>query len=69
MPVTLTGGATAALTVTAQVAVLPPSAVLTVMVAVPGDTPLTVPEASTVAMAGALLVHVTALFVAVPERP
>ena len=52
-------------TVTAQVAVKPPSTVLTVMVAVPSATAVTVPFAETVATAGLLLDHVTALLVAV----
>ncbi len=44
-----------------QVAVLPPSAVVTVMVAVPVPTAVTFPLASTVATAGLLEVHVTDL--------
>jgi hypothetical protein len=54
-PVTATG---AALTVTAQVAVLLPSSVITVIVALPTDTPVTKPFEDTVATAGALLLHV-----------
>jgi hypothetical protein len=57
-PVTRTG-----FTVTVQVAVCPPSAVLTVMVAVPTPTELTRPL-FTVATPGALVDHVTFLFVA-----
>ena len=57
-PVTGTGG----VTVTAQVAVFPPSAVLTVMIAVPSLTPVTVPAASTAAMEGLELSHATLLF-------
>jgi hypothetical protein len=59
-PVTETG----ALTVTAQVAVKPPSAVVTVMLALPVDTPVTKPLDETVATAGALLLHVTLRLVA-----
>ena len=44
---------TLALTVTVQVAVFPPSVVLTVMVAVPAFTAVTLPLWSTVATAGA----------------
>jgi hypothetical protein len=50
------------LTVTLHVAVLPPLAVLTVMVALPFPVPVTFPELSTVAAALLLLLHVTALF-------
>jgi len=57
-PVTATG-----LTVTAQDAVLPPSAVVTVIVAVPTLTPVTKPPV-TVATAVLLLLHVTFLFAA-----
>ena len=53
-----------ALTVTVQVAVLPPSAV-TVIVASPAPTAVTFPLWSTVATPGVLLSHVTLLFVAV----
>ena len=49
------------LTVTLQVAVLPPSSVVTVMVAVPFATPVTLPLASTVAMVALLDAHVTFL--------
>jgi hypothetical protein len=52
------------LTVTEHVAVLLPSAVLTVIVALPADTPLTSPLVDTVATAVLLLLHVTALLVA-----
>jgi hypothetical protein len=52
------------LTVTAQIAVLPWSAVVTVMVAVPAFTPVTRPASETVATLVALLLHVTAAFVA-----
>jgi hypothetical protein len=55
------------LTVTAQAAVLPPSAVVTVMVAVPAATAVTAPS-DTDAIVGALLLHVTALFVAFSGR-
>ena len=58
-PVTATGIST----VTSHVAVLPPSTVVTVMVAVPFAFAVTTPFA-TVATAGLLLSHVTALFVA-----
>jgi copper chaperone CopZ len=51
-------------TVTAQVAVLPPSAVVTVIVAVPVATGVTMPEPLTVATEGLLDVQVTSLFVA-----
>jgi hypothetical protein len=51
------------MTVTVQVAMYPPSAVVAVMMAVPTDTPDTVP-AATVATSVLLLVHVTLLFVA-----
>ena len=47
-----------------QVAVLPPSSVVTVIVAVPSFTPVTNPLLSTVATAVLLLSHVTFLFVA-----
>jgi hypothetical protein len=58
--VTATG---AAVTVTVQVAVLPPSSVLTIIAALPAATALTVPP-DTVATAVLLLLHVTFLFVA-----
>ena len=58
-PVTATG-----ITVTVQVAVKLPSAVVTVIVAVPTDTAVTFPCASTVAIAGLLLDHVTFWLVA-----
>jgi hypothetical protein len=53
-PVTVT-----ALTLTAQVAALLPSAVVTVIVALPAATAVTKPLDDTVAMAGALLLHDT----------
>ena len=52
------------ITVTIAVVVLPPSIVLTVMVAVPTDTALTTPCALTVATAVLLLSHVTFQLVA-----
>ena len=55
---------TARVTVTAQVALLPPSAVVTVMVAVPGATAVTTPLALTVATELLLLCQVTFGFVA-----
>ena len=58
-PVTATG-----FTVTFVVAVLPPSAVLPVMVAVPTALPVTTPLVLTVAIVVALLVQVIVLFVA-----
>ena len=58
-PVTCIG-----LTVITLVAVLAPSAVVTVMVAVPTDTPVTSPVALTVATAVLLLLQVTFWFVA-----
>jgi hypothetical protein len=61
MPVT---GIVDALTVTAQVDVLLPSVVVTVIVAFPAAMPETTPLDDTVAMPAALLLHVTALFVA-----
>ena len=61
IPVTFT---TAAVTVTVQLAVLPPSAVVTVMVAVPGATAVTLPFSSTVAIFPSLVVHFTALLAA-----
>jgi hypothetical protein len=51
-------------TVTAQVAVLEPSWVVTVIVAVPAALPVTKPDVLTVAIAVLLLVQVTVLFVA-----
>jgi hypothetical protein len=54
MPVTRIG-----LTVITLVAVLEPSCVVTVMVAVPTDTPVTSPVALTVATAVLLLLQVT----------
>ena len=61
--VTPVTGTVAAATVTAQVAVLPPSSVVTVMVAVPGATAVTTPSV-TVAMLASLVLHVTFLLVA-----
>ena len=52
------------LTVTLQVAVFPPSSVVTVMVASPAFTPVTLPLASTVAMAASLDFQATFLFAA-----
>ena len=52
-----------AVTVTVHVAVLPPSTVVTVMVAVPAPTGVTLPS-TTVTTEGLSLVHVTALLVA-----
>ena len=57
-------GTVAAVTVTTQVAVLLPSSVVAVMVAVPGATAVTLPLVSTVATPGALLSQVTDLSVA-----
>jgi hypothetical protein len=54
----------AAVTVTAQFALKPPSTVVTVMFALPADTALTVPPVETVATAVLLLIHDTLLFVA-----
>ena len=51
-------------TVTTHVAVFSPSSVLTVIVAVPALTAVTLPEASTVATEVSLDDHVTFLFVA-----
>jgi hypothetical protein len=51
-------------TVTAQEAVLLPSTVVTVMLAFPGLTAVTVPFVDTEAIAALLLLHVTFLFVA-----
>jgi hypothetical protein len=61
-PVTATLAA-AGVTVTEHVAVLLPSTVVTVITVLPADTAVTVPL-DTVATAGALLLHVTLLFVA-----
>ncbi len=55
---------TGTITVTTQVAVLPPSSVVTVMSAVPAATAVTKPASSTVAMSLSLLVHDTFLLVA-----
>jgi hypothetical protein len=57
-------GISVGLTLTAQVAVLPPLSVVTVMVALPAATALTTPFV-TVAIEGALLLHVTLVFFAV----
>lgn len=62
--VTLSTGMVAEVTVTSQPAVCPPSTVVTVMVAVPSSTPVTVPVLSTVATVGLLLDHVTSGLVA-----
>ena len=56
---TLTPVTSIGLTVMTEVAVLAPSAVVTVMVAVPTDTPVTRPVALTVATAVLLLLQVT----------
>ena len=56
---TLTPVTRIGLTVITDVAVLAPSAVVTVMVAVPTDTPVTIPVALTVATAVLLLLQVT----------
>ena len=55
---------TGAITVTVHVAVLLPSSVVTVIVAVPAAIAVTIPLSLTVATLGSLLLHVTALFVA-----
>ena len=60
-PVTATG---VSLTVTSQLAVLPPSSVVTVIVVVPGVCPTTLPFWSTFAMLSLSLLHVTFLLVA-----
>jgi hypothetical protein len=52
------------LTVTAQVSVKPPSMVVILMSAIPTLMPVTTPPCDTVAIVGALLLHVTLLFVA-----
>jgi hypothetical protein len=52
-------GVTAVLTVTAQIAVLLPSAVVTVIVALPADTAVTKPLDDTVATEVELLLHDT----------
>ncbi len=57
-------GTVAAATVTSQVAVLLWSTVVTVMVAVPSATAVTLPSVSTVAILVSLLFHVTVLLVA-----
>ena len=54
----------AAVTVTSQVAVFPPSTVVTVIVAVPAATPVTTPAADTVAIFVLLDDQVTFLLVA-----
>jgi hypothetical protein len=56
---------TDAVTVTEHVSVYPPSAVLTVIIALPAETPVTTPDVLTEATAALLLLHVTLLFVAV----
>ncbi len=55
---------TALVTVTWQAAVLPPSSVVAVMVAVPGAMAVTFPVASTVAIFSSLVLHFTVLLVA-----
>jgi hypothetical protein len=63
MPAGITpAGAAAAVTVTSHAAVLPPSVVITVMVAFPAFTAVILPAASTVATPVLLELHVTALF-------
>jgi predicted secreted protein len=62
--VTLVTGIAAACTVTAQVAVFPPSCVVTVIVDFPSPMKFTTPPADTVATDGSLLVQVTVLLVA-----
>ena len=57
---------TGTFTVTVQLAVFPPDAVVTVIVALPLLAALTTPLPSTVATEGLLLVQVTDLFVALP---
>jgi hypothetical protein len=57
-------GVLPALTSTAHVSVLPPSAVVTVIAALPTAMPLTKPLEDTVAIAELLLLHDTALFAA-----
>ena len=52
------------LTVTTHCAVYPPSVVVTVIVVVPSETPVTIPVESTVAFESSLLLHVTLLLVA-----
>ena len=64
MRVTFVTGYTFAFTVTSQVAVLPPSSVVTVIVAVPALIAVTTPL-STVATEGSLVDQVTFLLVAV----
>ena len=61
---TLTPVTRIGLTVMTEVAVLEPSCVVTVMVAVPTETPVTSPVALTVATAVLLLLQVTLWFVA-----
>jgi hypothetical protein len=61
---TLSTGTLHELTVTCAVAVKPPSCVVTVMLAVPAATPVTTPEALTVATEGLFDDHDTFLFVA-----
>ena len=63
--VTFTSSAALDVTVTLQLASFPPSAVVTVISAVPAFTPVTNPSLFTVATAVLLLSHVTLLFVAV----
>jgi hypothetical protein len=58
------GTGTVAVTVTIHFAELPPSWVVTVIVAVPALAPVTLPLLLTVATAVSLLLHVTFLFAA-----
>jgi hypothetical protein len=55
---------TGIITLTIQAAALPPSCVITLITASPGDMAVTVPELFTVATLGLSLTHVTALLVA-----
>ena len=61
---TLSTGMTLAETVTSHLAVFSPSVVVTVIVAVPGATAVTLPSASTVATASSEVLHATDLSVA-----
>jgi hypothetical protein len=63
-PVMLVTATNGSITVTVQVAVLPPSAVVTMMIAVPAATAVTIPLLFTVATPVLLLLQVTFLFVA-----
>ncbi len=62
--VTPVTGTTILVTVTAHEAVLAPSCVVAVMVALPAETAVTRPDAFTVAIAGLLELQVIVLFVA-----